>query len=238
MNASECDGVILCGGQGARLRGVVQDVPKVMAEIDGRPFLDFIMEHLRTEGLARVILCMGYKADVIEAHYRGRECGMTIEFSRENTPLGTGGALKNARGLIFSDPFFVLNGDSFLAADLQRLLNFHIKKKAEASMVVTQVTEPGDYGSVALDDEQRVTAFHEKSGGEGLSNVNAGVYCFNQSVFSRMPHTAQFSLEREFLPKLTGHKFYGVITSRPFVDIGTPDRYNYAKHNLKWGKRS
>ena len=238
MNVSECDAVILCGGQGKRLRGVIQDVPKAMAEIDGRPFLDFIFDHLKAQGITRVVLCTGYKADVIEAHYRGRERGMTVEFSKENVPLGTGGALKNARGLIFSDPFFVFNGDSFLAADLQRLLNFHIKKKAEASMIVSQVTERGDYGSVALDDEQRVTAFHEKTDAEGLSIVNAGVYCFNQCLFPRMPNTAQFSLEREFLPQLTGGKFYGLITSKPFVDIGTPERYNYAKHSLKRGKRT
>ncbi|OGX34770.1 MAG: hypothetical protein A3C36_01180 [Omnitrophica WOR_2 bacterium RIFCSPHIGHO2_02_FULL_52_10] len=238
MSVSECDGVILCGGQGKRLQGVVQDVPKVMAEVDGRPFLDFILDHLKDQGITRVIMCTGYKADVIETHYRGRDCGVNMTFSRESSPLGTGGALKNARGLIYSDPFFVFNGDSFLAADLQRFLNFHVKKKAEASMIVSQVNERGDYGSLALDDDQKVTAFHEKSDMDGLSIVNAGVYCFNQSIFPRMPNAAQFSLEKEFLPQLTGNKFYGLITSKPFVDIGTPDRYNYARHNLKRGRRA
>ena len=144
MKISECDGVVLCGGQGKRLRSVVRDVPKVMAKVNGRPFLDFILDHLKTQNISRVILCTGYKADVIEEHYRDRDYGVPIESSKENEPLGTGGALMNARGSIYSDPFLVFNGDSFLPVDLQPFLDFHVRTEAEASMTVllsVRVTE-------------------------------------------------------------------------------------------------
>jgi len=96
MKTSDCDCVILCGGLGERLRGIIGEAPKVMAQINGRPFLDFILDYLKDQQVQRVILCTGYKADVIENYYRRRDCGLTVDFSRENEPLGTGGALRHA----------------------------------------------------------------------------------------------------------------------------------------------
>lgn len=236
MRISDCDGVILCGGLGKRLQSVVSDVPKVMAPVDGRPFLDFIIEYLKAQSLARIVLCTGYKADVVENHYSDRDFGLTIDFSMENEPLGTGGALKNARKMISSNPFFVLNGDSFLSADFQAFLDFHIEKNSAASLLVSQVRSSKDFGSLKLDKDGQIIDFHEKTEGPASHLVNAGIYCFDQSVFSLMPQEKKFSIENDFFPKLIGNQFYGHFVDQEFMDIGTPQRYESLKRKMKKGK--
>src|SRR3989338_5545846 len=136
MQITEVDALILCGGLGTRLKGVVKDVPKVMAQVDGVPFLNLIISYLKKQGIKRVILATGYKAADVEKYFRENNQGIVIDFSREAEPLGTGGAVKNAGPIITSDPFFVLNGDSFCACDLKKFLKFHTTKKADASLIV------------------------------------------------------------------------------------------------------
>jgi len=232
MRMVDCDVVILCGGLGTRLQSVIGDVPKVMAQIDGHPFLDLIMEHLKKQDFTRVVLCTGYKADLVENYYREHDFGLTIDFSRENEPLGTGGALKNARAIIFSDPFFVFNGDSFLPADLRAFLGFHKEKNALASILVSEASKTKDYGSLKIDESDQIIDFREKIEKTTDPLVNAGIYCFDQKVFSFMPSDEKFSLETDFFPELAGNKFYGYRTDQEFIDIGTPERYQQAKKNF------
>ena len=233
MKINDCDCVILCGGLGTRLQGVVGNVPKVMAQMNGRPFLDLIIEHLKSQGLRRIILCAGHKADFIENYYRKHDFGLTIDFSRENEPLGTGGALKNARHVISSNPFFVLNGDSLLKADFEEFYNFHKERKSIASLLVAQVNKAEDFGSLELNKNCEIVEFHEKSESTPNSLVNAGIYCFDQMIFSCMPENEKFSLEHDFFPKLAGSKLYGYRIDKEFFDIGTPERYQSVKQNLK-----
>ena len=233
MRVNECDCVILCGGLGKRLRSVVDDVPKVMAQVEGRPFLDFIIEYLKGQGIQRIVLCTGYKADVIENYYRDHDFGIVIDFSREEESLGTGGAVKNARAIVLSDPFFVCNGDSFLSADFQAFLDFHKEKESDVSMVVVQAGERKDFGSVEVDTNTgQITSFTEKREHHSGALVNAGIYCFNQAMFSRLPQDAKFSLENDFFPSLAGNKFYGHYVDEFFFDIGTPERYKLAQQKL------
>jgi len=236
MNVSECDCVILCGGLGKRLQSIVHDVPKVMAQVDGRPFLDLIIEFLKSQNIKRIVLCTGHKADLIENYYREQDFGLMIDFSTEHEPLGTGGALKNAHEVILSDPFFVLNGDSFLSVDLQAFLDFHMEKKSIASMLVTEVNDSKDFGNLEIDENQQVVDFREKGIGTKKQLVNAGIYCFSQTVFSCMPELKKFSLENDFFPKLIGNKFYGYCTDKEFMDIGTPERYESVKQKLQFRK--
>jgi NDP-sugar pyrophosphorylase family protein len=235
MKISDCDCVILCGGFGKRLRGVVSDVPKVMAEVDGRPFLDLLIEYLKSQCIERVVLCTGYKAELIEGYYRTRDLGVTIDFSTEHKPLGTGGALKNAREIISSESFFVCNGDSLLSADLKAFFDFHKDKKSLASIVVSQVDNGKDFGSIGLDAGGRIIAFEEKSKDASGQLVNAGIYCFNQGVFSRMPDKDVFSLETDLFPSLLNDRLYGYKIDKEFMDIGTPERYKSAKKKLRKG---
>ena len=235
MSKIDCDCVILCGGLGKRLRGVVDDVPKVMAQVDGRPFLDFIIEYVQSQNIERIVLCTGYKADFVEDYYRDHNFDLTIDFSREQQPLGTGGALKNAREIIFSDSFFVFNGDSLASIDLSAFLKFHIKKKSLASMFVSKVQDAGDCGNLEIDKDAQIISFQEKVQTATESWVNAGVYCFSHEVFSYMPSNEQFSLELDVFPKLVGNQFYGYCADTNFMDIGTPERYKLIQQKLKKG---
>jgi NDP-sugar pyrophosphorylase family protein len=238
-NLQGIDAVILAGGLGTRLRETVKDVPKVLAEVSGAAFLDIILEYLAKEGFKRVVLCTGYKAEDIEKRYGGAFKGMSIVFSREETPLGTGGAIKQAKTLIQSDPFVVLNGDSFCRIDFRQLVRTHTKTRRVGTITVSIVDDSCDYGCVEIDQKTLVVkGFYEKQGPRaGLAQkkvVNAGVYCFSQSLFSMMPQDSKFSLEKDFFPKLIGGQLFAWKTQESFFDIGTPERYKSAQSKKDW----
>ncbi len=233
MSLEGIDAVVLCGGLGKRLRSEIGESQKVMAEVKGEPFLNIILEHLKKQGVERIILCTGYKADNVEDYYRKNNFGLTIEFSKEDKPLGTGGAVKHAQGLIKSNPFFVLNGDSFCEVDFPALVKFYQKKKAGAALVVSQVQDSKDFGGITLDGSNRITAFQEKQGVDAY--VNAGVYCFNPNIFALMPETDQFSLEYDVFPKILDKNVFGFLIEKPFTDIGTPERYKTANEPRRFG---
>lgn len=223
------DAVILCGGLGTRLRSVAADIPKVMVDVGGRPFLDILIGHLKKHGIRKVVLCTGYKADAIEDYYRENTQGMMFEFSREAEPLGTGGALKNALNFIESDPFLAFNGDCFCPVDLEAFHDFHTAKLARASLVVAETKEAGGFGKINMDHSGRILGFHEKSAEGHVPHANVGIYCFNEGIFSLMPTEERFSLEYDFFPKLIDKGFYGFVTPEKFYDIGTPERYELVK---------
>ena len=231
---SKTDTVILCGGQGKRLQSVVFETSKVMADVSGRPFLDIVIAHLKKQGIRRVILCTGHMADQVEEYYRKNPQGLKFEFSRESDPLGTGGALENAQYFIESDPFLVFNGDSFCAVDLNAFWDFHQSKLARASVVISRAPsgDTSSFGKIFLDDDAKVLGFREKETGHGEHGVNAGVYCFNEDVFSFMPEIKRFSLEYDLFPSLAGKGLYGFCVGQEFYDIGTPERYEEAKRKL------
>ncbi|VAW16050.1 hypothetical protein MNBD_BACTEROID05-1106, partial [hydrothermal vent metagenome] len=165
-------------------------------------------------------------------HYRNLDGEMVIDFSRELEPLGTGGAIRNAQELIVSDSFIVFNGDSLCPVDLKELFCAHQKSEAMATLTVAKVDEGKDYGGIVLDDNNQIAAFNEKPG-SAISFANAGVYCFNQSIFSVMPNQENFSLEYDVFPGMVNHSLHGFQTKKSFQDIGTPDRYEQAKKQLK-----
>lgn len=231
-NLSEIDVLILCGGFGTRLRPTVGDSQKVMAKIDDRPFLDIILDYVMKEGFQHVVLCAGYKSESLEGYYKNKNSPLIIEFSKEEEPLGTGGAVKHARKFIQSNPFLVLNGDSFCPVRLKEFVGFHKNKKALASVVVSRVKDAGDFGAIDMESDDRITAFKEKTE-KTLSYVNAGVYCFDRNVFHHIPQEDKFSMEKDFFPKLIGQGFFGYKTNKDFIDIGTPERYQAAKQLLR-----
>lgn len=228
----ETDAVILCGGLGKRLRSVNPDLPKVMVAVEKKPFLDITIGYLKKEGVRRMVFCTGYKAEVIEQYYQRAGCGLSFAFAREKKPLGTGGALKNAKEIITSDPFFCLNGDSFSGIDYQTLLDFHQRKNALATLVVARHEGQNDCGAITLDCEKHIVSFKEKDP-SAHSFVSAGIYCFAQKIFSLLPDEMNFSLEYDCFPRLVGKGLYGYVSERQFFDIGTPDRYRQAQKQLK-----
>ena len=225
------DVVILCGGKGTRLNEVVSDRPKPMAEINGQPFLNILIDYVSSFGFNRFVLSVGYKADYIKDYYRCNRFPYEILFSPENAPLGTAGGIKQAENLVQSNPFLVMNGDSFCPVDLSQFLDFHSKKGALVSVVVVESEDVKDFGTISLDDSQKIVRFEEKKEGK-KSFINAGIYLFQKEVFSLIPSHVKYSLEHDLFPTLVGQEFYGYVTQEKLIDIGTPERYEQAKRIL------
>jgi len=223
------DVVILCGGAGSRLREVVNDRPKPMAEINQGPFLDILIDYFASFGFRRFVLCTGHMAEVIQ-HYYGHKNGL-LEFvlSDERTPLGTAGAVKNAERYIRSDPFLVANGDSFCPADLAEFYNFHSARQALLSMVAVESEHQANSGLVVLDGLQRIVSFEEKKQRSGTACISAGIYLFQKNVLTSIPTGTKYSLEYDLFPKLTGRGCFGYVAHAKLIDIGTPRQYESAK---------
>lgn len=230
MKLEDIDVVILCGGLATRLKGVVDDVPKVLVEINGKPFMDIMLENFKAQGFKRFIFCAGHKGEMIEEYCRNSKLDLTLSVAIEPSPLGTGGAIKNAASFIKSDPFIALNGDCFCRIPLQPLLNFHSDNKALATLAVSKVKDNKDYGGITLENN-RIKDFSEKKQAQGISFANVGLYCFNKEVLDLMPD-GKFSIEYDFFPKLVDREFFGFITQEEFLDIGTPERLNRAQEEL------
>ena len=225
------DVYILSGGLGKRLKSVTKNKPKTMVEIGGKPFLDIIIDYMTGFGFRRFILGIGYKAEVFKKYYRGfRSKDLEIRFCEEKTPLGTGGAVKKAKGLIKSNPFLILNGDSFCEFNPLDFLNFHKKKKANVSILLRKVSSGADYGKVKLDKSGRILDFNEKDSRAKNCFVSVGIYVFDKKAFDFMPANKVFSLELDFFPKITGRNCFGYTNSGFFIDIGTPERYFEARN--------
>ncbi|MBU4492170.1 MAG: NTP transferase domain-containing protein, partial [Euryarchaeota archaeon] len=182
----EIDVVILCGGLGTRLKPVVSDRPKVLAKIGEKTFLDILIDSLTKQGFKNIILCVGYLKGQIKNHF-DRDKEYNIMFSEERETLGTGGALKKARSLIKSNPFMVMNGDSICKIDFRKFYDFHVNKKAILSMALVRTKAAQDFGSVIINDSQRITSFMEKVVSKDECLINAGIYLMQKDVFSYMP---------------------------------------------------
>ncbi|MHC4662646.1 MAG: nucleotidyltransferase family protein [Planctomycetota bacterium] len=218
--------LILAGGKGTRLKSVVNDRPKPMAEVAGRPFLEWLLLSLKKQNVKRIIICSGYMGDIIESHFGdGRRLKMEIEYSREFAPLGTAGAVRNAIGNIHSDRFLVLNGDSFCNFDVAGLEKTHADSNANATIWVVEMEDCGRYGSVVVGEEGVVLDFREKSADKCSGLINAGVYLFSREFAETIPSDRAVSMETEVLPDLIGHRLFAVKGEGPFIDIGTPESY-------------
>lgn len=222
--------VLLVGGLGTRLRAAVPSLPKALALVGGRPFLELLVRQLANQGIQQLVMCTGYLAEQIENTFgRGADFGVGIEYSRETVPLGTAGALKLAERFLAHDPdFLVLNGDSFLDVNFQNLIRFHRTHDSVATLAVTTVSNASRYGTVQLLEDGRVSAFTEKYGLDVAGTINAGIYVLSQEVLNLIPDGPS-SLERDIFPLLLGKGIYGFNGGGTFIDIGTPDDYLKAK---------
>jgi NDP-sugar pyrophosphorylase family protein len=203
---------------------VVNDRPKPMVIIDGRPFVDFVIEPFVRHGIRRVILCTGYKGEHFENWYARRNRPYELLFSPEESPLGTAGAIGKAASLIRNNPFLVVNGDSLCEANPEQLLAFHAAKGGCATLTLTTANQRTDVGFVTMDQHSRLSAFAEKQpGGTGRFH-NAGIYVFERSILERLPAYRPCSLETDLLPHLLEQGVYGFACDAPLYDIGTPER--------------
>lgn len=226
---SQVTAAILAGGLGTRLRSVVADRPKVMAQVNGKPFLAYLLEQLSTAGCRSVVLCTGYLGEQIEAAFGAQYAGLKLFYAREPQALGTAGALRFALPLLTSDPVIALNGDSYCDADLQAYWHWYCEGQPVASLLLTEVGNASRYGSVLIDAETRVRQFCEKSANMGPGSINAGVYILRRAVLEMVPLDKMVSLEYDFFPKLVGQGLMGFVTQGRFLDIGTPEDFALAE---------
>jgi NDP-sugar pyrophosphorylase family protein len=228
------DAIVLCGGAGLRLRSVVGNAPKGMADVAGRPFLETLFRQLHRHGFERVILAVGYQKDMIRSHFGDQTSGLCLIYSPESSPLGTGGALRNAADLVESESVLVMNGDSYADADIGKLVATHRDTRADVSVVVVPADGRADCGLVLVGRDGRVTRFEEKQSFVDDRYVNAGIYMMSRQLLFEIPSGVEVSLEREFLPRWLQQDKYinGFIFPGRCLDIGTPDRYLMAQEIL------
>lgn len=226
--------VLLVGGQGTRLRSVLSSTPKPLAPIGEQSFLELLVRQLQSQGIKRLIMCTGYLSDQIEKEFGdGSGWGMTVEYSQEHQLLGTAGALKLAKDrLLDVENFIVMNGDSFLEADLNELLCFHRERHGIASVAALRVPNAARYGTMRADESGEIVAFMEKTGDDRPGLINGGVYVFNKEILDYIPD-GPASLEKDVFPNILKRGVYALEQSGLFIDIGTPEDYSRAQSLCK-----
>ena len=222
---AELDAVILAGGLGTRLGSLVQDRPKVLAEIAGRPFLIYLLDQLIKVNIGEVVLCTGYRSQQIRDTLGDSYRGLRITYSVETFPLGTAGALRLALPLFRSDPVLVLNGDSYCDAEFASFWQLHRRRHAVTSLLLTKVDDTQRFGRVQVAENGTVTAFQEKGTPAGSGLISAGIYLMSRNPITSIAEGTSVSLEREVFPRWVGRGLYGFETESRFMDIGTPDAF-------------
>jgi NDP-sugar pyrophosphorylase family protein len=228
------DAILLCGGAGLRLRTVIGNAPKGMAEVAGRPFLELLLRQLRRGGFQRAILAVGYRKDAIHSHFGERAFGLRLAYSAESSPLGTGGALRNAADLVRSERVLIMNGDSYTEVDIGAFMANHAEARADASIVVAPADGRRDCGFVLVDESGKLVTFEEKQGPFHTPFVNAGIYILPRQTLYEIPAGLEVSLEQELLPRWLrqGKHIQGFVCLSGCIDIGTPERYRRAQDAL------
>ncbi|MCK8784398.1 nucleotidyltransferase family protein [Roseomonas sp. NAR14] len=228
------DAVVLAGGLGTRLRSVVSDVPKPMAPVAGRPFLAWLLDRLARAGVARVVLSTGYLGHVIRDTIGERHAGMEIDYVQEESPLGTGGATYAALGACTTERAIVLNGDTWLEADLRAMAT--LAPEADLVLAVRRVPDRSRYGSI-LTRNGRVTGVAEK-GGSGPGLINGGIYVMRRDMPQVRPQPERFSLETALLAEPGELDVRSYTAEGEFLDIGTPEDFAAAQDLIPlWATR-
>ena len=222
---SGVDVAVLAGGLGTRIRAVLGDVPKILAPVEGRPFLDYLLAWLRGHGASRVVLSLGHLADRVVDHLeRNPPPGMEVIPVVEPRPLGTGGAIRHIRASLRSDPVFILNGDTFLDADLAGFVARHRAAGGDISLLCAEVESAARFGSVDVDDAGYVRRFVEKGlGRDGPGLISGGMYLFSAAALDALLGGAGPSLERDFLQAQPAGTIRSETAGGSFIDIGTPE---------------
>ncbi|EAI4085138.1 D-glycero-D-manno-heptose 1-phosphate guanosyltransferase [Campylobacter jejuni] len=211
--------IILCGGLGTRLKSIIKDIPKPMAPINDKPFLEFIFEHLKKQGIKEVILAVSYKYEVIQEYFKDEFLGIKIKYSIEKEPLGTGGAIKEALKFV-KNKAYVLNGDTIFNIDLKKL----ILNNSKICLALKQMNDFDRYGTVELDSKNYIKLFKEKEfKKQGL--INGGIYLLNKDIFNDFDLQEKFSFEEFLQENYEKLKAKACIFDDYFIDIGVPEDY-------------
>lgn len=226
------EAIIIAGGFGSRLKKVVSNLPKPMAPVAGRPFLEILLNNFAQNGFNRIILALGFMADTIINHFGQKFAGMEIVYVREDIPLGTGGAVKLAMKASFQDHVFIFNGDSFLNLEIDKVE--HQWKLHKLPIIVgCNVPDTTRYGRL-LTKSGMVVGFSEK-GIIGPGLINAGCYILNRGQLNDFPDNVAFSLETDFFSKIVTKSAVNLfVSSGYFIDIGIPEDYARAQIEIEF----
>ena len=203
--------LILAGGIGERLRPITNNIPKPMVPVNGKSFLQYHIEELKRAGIKDIVLCTGYLSNKIQEYFGdGSKFDVKIKYSIEKKPLGTAGAIKNAEKYV-NNTFLVLNGDSYLKIDYNKLINFHKSKKAKLTIALLTIKDPRRYGLVNIDKESKILSFDEKTTNPKGKLINGGVYTVEPEVLKAIPDLINVSFEKEIFPKLINKEMFMVL---------------------------
>ncbi|MDD4873593.1 MAG: NDP-sugar synthase [Dehalococcoidales bacterium] len=232
--------VILSGGFGTRLRPLTINTPKSMVPVLNIPFLEHVINHLKTHGVSEFSLAVSYLAQPIKNYFGdGSRFGISLTYTVEDSPMGTAGAVKNA-GNSLNKRILVLNGDIFTDLDITDMIAAHKKNKAKATIALTPVEDPTSYGLVLTDNNLRVLRFLEKPNPDEITTnmINAGTYILEPEVMALVPPQTNYSFERELFPLLlkNGEPVYAYPSSSYWMDIGKPENYFQLHYDLLNGK--
>ena len=227
------EAIILAGGLGTRLRDAVPDLPKCMAPAAGRPFLAYVIDYLRMQGIERFVFSLGYKSSVIEGYLQKHYPTLNYTSVIEEEPLGTGGAIQLAIQKAASNDILVANGDTLFKINAKALTGFHQTHKAECTLALKPMQNFDRYGVVETDANGRILSFKDKQFYQ-IGLINGGIYILNKEKFLARSLPEKFSFEKDYLEKFCSEgNFYGLQQQGYFIDIGIPEDYSKAQDDLK-----
>jgi len=227
--------IILAGGMGTRLKTIISDLPKPMAPIMNVPFLTYQLNYLKHFGIKKVIFSVGYLSEKIIAHYNQFFENISIEYSIEKNPLGTGGGIRMAMSNLNEDLVLILNGDSFFDLDLEQFYNLHLEQKSEFSLALRYVNNSERYGNIEFNSSNQITSFIEKNQLNQSGYINAGVYILSKKLYlQNTKPNINFSIEKDFFEKQLNQLIIkGFEFKDYFIDIGIPEDYLKAQDDFK-----
>ena len=231
------ENIILVGGKGTRLKPIVSDRPKPLADVNGRPFLEYLMDCLINHNASHFILATGYKSEEIKEHFGNSYRSVKISYSDETEPLGTGGAVCEAINFLHTEnPFLVINGDTFFNINIQNFIKFFYKSNADLSIALFKANEGERYGLVELDDENRMKP-QKFAKAEVGQLASGGIFLMSNKILDYFSYNGRsFSMEQVFIPSIinNGGIITGVCFNNAFFDIGTPSDYkNFCSQMLQ-----
>jgi D-glycero-alpha-D-manno-heptose 1-phosphate guanylyltransferase len=227
------EAIVLAGGLGSRLKTVVSDRPKPMAEINGKPFLEYLLRYLNTQKITRVIFSVGHKHEMISNYFENSFLGMEICYAIEYEPLGTGGGIQNALREAKEERTFILNGDTFFPVNMSSMIQLADNENTDLLIALHQTNEKNRYGTIHIGEKGRILKFEEKSATQKSDFINGGIYLLKAADFLKLGFPEKFSFEKDYLEKYVEfQRFFGILFNDYFIDIGIPDTYLKAQKEL------
>lgn len=227
----------MAGGKGKRLRSIIGNIPKPLAPINGKPLLDYIIEHAKNNGCDNIIITTGYLGDKIKKHIKKNNYGITVKISQEDKSLGTAGSLLPVKDLL-EEEFFVLYGDVFTTIDLSKMLKFHKQKKSDGTLALHASEHPQDSTIVKIDDNSKILNLLEKPGDdwEKYGNLTTTpLYVLKKDILNFIPENKEIDIAKDIFPEMlkAGKNLFGYLTNEYAKDMGNPERYEKVQQYVK-----